>query len=271
MAATVIEGLALPDFVQYLLDHHSSPTTLIICSDRATFKHDLLEALTGPAPSSDDNNGSDNIHEARDQTNPPEISDEQAPASNHTATHPLLQQTLALLSASQTIKLSFCPTLSHLLAYLSFLSLQQPSASSNSFRTKSRTPILAILNPIRLHRTTTAFSAQGMNKTIAAAVETAYLLGRQLLITECGECIQRTTSRNGEHVEGRNESGVDEGNGLGSEESVPGVWDEEISILNVTTKSFGAGEKGWVGRTVTIKRIAERWCTFIKTRPPNPI
>ena len=39
-------------------------------------------------------------------------------------------------------------------------------------------------------------------------------------------------------------------------------WEEEVSILNVTTKSFGAGERGWVGRTVTVRAVVGRWCVF---------
>ena len=39
-------------------------------------------------------------------------------------------------------------------------------------------------------------------------------------------------------------------------------WDEEVSLLNVTTKSFGAGERGWVGRTVRVRAVVGRWCGF---------
>ena len=49
------------------------------------------------------------------------------------------------------------------------------------------------------------------------------------------------------------------------DEQPPGVtnpWDEEVSILNVTTKSFGVGERGWVGRTVKLRTVAARWCMF---------
>lgn len=40
-------------------------------------------------------------------------------------------------------------------------------------------------------------------------------------------------------------------------------WDEQLSILNVTTKTFGVGDRGWVGRTVSIRQVAERWCEFV--------
>lgn len=43
-------------------------------------------------------------------------------------------------------------------------------------------------------------------------------------------------------------------------------WDDEVSILNVTTKSFGAGERGWVGRTVKVRAVVGRWCVFQDAR-----
>lgn len=39
-------------------------------------------------------------------------------------------------------------------------------------------------------------------------------------------------------------------------------WDQQLSMLNVTTKTFGVGERGWVGRTVSVRQVAERWCEF---------
>lgn len=41
-------------------------------------------------------------------------------------------------------------------------------------------------------------------------------------------------------------------------------WDEHLSMLNVTTKTFGVGERGWVGRTVTVRQVAARWCRFVR-------
>lgn len=38
-------------------------------------------------------------------------------------------------------------------------------------------------------------------------------------------------------------------------------WDEDVPILNATTKRLGELS---VGRTVNIKSIAERWCFFEK-------
>ncbi|CAD0088995.1 unnamed protein product [Aureobasidium vineae] len=41
-------------------------------------------------------------------------------------------------------------------------------------------------------------------------------------------------------------------------------WDQDVSMLNITTKTFGTGERGWVGRTVRIRQVANRWCEFQK-------
>jgi hypothetical protein len=85
--------------------------------------------------------------------------------------------------------------------------------------------MLAILDPIQLHRPTSAFSAQGLNRTFAVAVEAARHLNVRLVVAE--------TDAN--------------------------AWSEELSMLNVTTKRLGELS---VGRTVTARAVAERWCTF---------
>jgi hypothetical protein len=42
------------------------------------------------------------------------------------------------------------------------------------------------------------------------------------------------------------------------------AWDQDLSMLNITTKTFGAGERAWVGRTVRIRQVAGRWFEFRK-------
>lgn len=114
-----------------------------------------------------------------------------------------------------------------------------------------------LLNPIGLHRKTTDFSGQGLSKTFAAAVEAAHRSGRHLIIAECLEGKEAAIPQ--EDIEQYEDGQEAEGRISNSD-----PWEEEVSILNVTTKSFGAGERGWVGRTVKIRRVAERWCHFEK-------
>lgn len=53
--------------------------------------------------------------------------------------------------------------------------------------------------------------------------------------------------------------------GGGAEEGGGGGvgWDERLALLNETIR-FGAGAegRGWAGRTVSCRRVAERWFAF---------
>ncbi|KXL42755.1 hypothetical protein M433DRAFT_30196, partial [Acidomyces richmondensis BFW] len=128
--------------------------------------------------------------------------------------------TLRILSTSKDVNLIFCPDITHLRALLARQTLipHQPDSIKEGRR------ILVILNLLQLHRPTSAFSVQGVNRTFSVAVEAAHHTNSRLVLAD--------------------------------------VWDEEVSILNVTTKSFRSSERGWVGRTVKLRTIAERWCIF---------
>lgn len=199
--------------------------------------------------------------------------------------HPLLSPTLHLLSSTRDITVAFCPELPHLHAYLSALlsrhqgpskdpstTLHPPTQAQNTSSSEPcKQPMLAILNPIALHKSTSAFSAQGLSKFFAAAVDTAYHLNRHLLIAECSSAVRsKRTDHHASDVEDETypiHRGPEIGDGQDDGEtrqSSASPWDEEVSILNVTTKSFGVGDRGWVGRTVSLRRMAERWCVFRK-------
>ena len=216
----VLETGSLPDFLQYLLTHHAPPSTLIVCTTKSAFLAALHQDSATTAPQE---------NTTSEETTITTTSSPQNPFSN---TLP----TLRLLSTSRTLKLAFCPDTTHLRAYLSSLPTKHRQTPSNAFlqipRLRAATPLLAILDPIALHRPTSAFSAQGLNRTFATAVEAAAAMGRKLVLCEVA---------NGEQD--------------GS------VWDEELSILNVTTKRLGEMS---VGRAVSARRVAGRWCTFQK-------
>jgi len=269
MEPVVLEDVNIVDFVQYILDCHASPTTLIVCSTREAFLQDLLVAIR----TSDGKSGTEiEFEHGEIATGDDERSElEQTPhhARRPPDVHPLLLPTLHLLSSSRTVDVAFCPDLTHLLAYLSVLLTRHATISdvpivsglhdSNSIRK----PLLAILNSIGFHRPTSSFSAQGLNRTIAAAVETAHQLNRRLVIAECIDESSHEAMHDEDGI-GVDHEGLEErdrADGTGASTSTS-VWDEEVSILNITTKTFGAGQRGWVGRTVTIRRVAERWCRF---------
>lgn len=216
----VLEAASLPDFLQYLLTHHAPPSTLIVCSTKSAFLAALHQDSATTAPQE---------NTTSEETTITTITAPSNPFSNAVPT-------LRLLSTSRTLKLAFCPETTHLRAYLSSLPTKHQQPSSNAFpqtpRLRTATPLLAILNPIALHRPTSAFSAQGLNRTFATAVDAAAAMGRKLVLCE---------------IAGGEQDGS--------------VWDEELSILNVTTKRLGEMS---VGRTVSARRVAERWCTFQK-------
>ena len=182
-------------------------------------------------------------------------------SSRPTRKHSWTTPTLRLLASCRTVKLAFCPEVAHLRAYLAAYacreSQQQDTEGQDTIGAKT-TRLLAVLNPIQLHRPTSAFSAQGLNRTLSIAVEAAYHTRSCLILAE---------------IPGHAENTPPEDVPMFGEEAASAAqpatnpWDEEVSILNVTTKSFGAGERGWVGRTVKIRAIAQRWCVFEKLTP----
>jgi hypothetical protein len=234
---TVLEGVDFLGFIQHVLDKHTGPSALIVCSTKDVFMESLQSALEASTPPREGE----------------EITAQQArPTSQKLAWQtPILR----LLASSRTVRLVFCPELTHLRAYLSTYAYRPAydRVAEAGHSTKAG-HLLAILNPIDIHRPTSAFSAQGINRTLAVAVEAAYRSESQLLLAECS--MGGTNSRPDEL------SLFGEEHPDASDAENPNPWDEEVSILNVTTKSFGAGERGWVGRTVKLRRIAGRWFRF---------
>lgn len=224
LSPTVVEVRHAREFLQHVLKKHAPPSTLIVCSSKA----DFLETLQ-PADASDDT--VDRENDGDEEQHPGEVL-----ATEHMNS---FAPTLRLLSTSRTAKLAFCPDITHLRAYLACLTTDNSAGSANehstdeTLRLPGAVPILAILNPLELHRPTSAFSAQGINRTLAVAVEAAHRNGQRLVLAET-------------HHE---------------------AWMEELSILNVANRRLGELA---VGRTVTARAVAERWCTFERHAPPDP-
>ena len=235
----VLEGISLLDFVQYVLDTHTRASTLIVCSAKDTFLRQLQDALSKPLPEQ---------HDDEDNTN--------EEVERNVQRRIWSIPTLRLLASSRTVKMVFCPDVTHLRAYLAthaYRTTMQSDVDSVTTSASSSTRLLAILNPISLHTPTSAFSAQGLNRLLAIAVEAAHHSKSRLILAECPT----------EDTNLPSEDPVNFDEELAPPQPPPASpWDEDLSILNVTTKSFGAGERGWVGRTVKIRSIAERWCTF---------
>jgi len=250
----VYHPTALIDFIQFVTQHAPAGAILVICETRQSFLLQLQNSILNKC------------HEP--EQNAPTT------AGEHPATtsiidpidHPLFARTLRLLAMSRKIKLLFCPSVAVFHAQIATLSSKE-SASA----TGGEPPMLAVLNLVRMHRSTASYSAQGLGKAIAAAVEAAWQTKHRLVLFEYPESIEAvsTISLN-DHSDPLDEpmdADTEEANQSPSREVIAPLpedpWLEQVQILNATTKTFGnVGNRGWMGKTVKIADIAARWCAF---------
>jgi hypothetical protein len=242
----IITDIRLSEFIQHVLSNDPQPVTLVVCATKERFTEQLLAACSDTQSTTIDEaqRPSDGDIAATEETTTPK-------------THFLLKPpSLLQLANSRNVKLVFCHDLTHFRACLATLAIPKPRLEPSTLveETNQQPSLLAILSPIDIHRFTTSFSAQGLNRTFALAVEAAHATRKHLVMVEFPECQHRGAERDVEGYELESEA-------VPATASVD-PWDEEVSILNVTTKSFGAGGRGWVGRTATIRRTVERWCVF---------
>ncbi|KAJ5636257.1 uncharacterized protein N7484_009570 [Penicillium longicatenatum] len=194
------------DLIQRLLDT-STKTNVIVCGTRSEFLVQLSAAI-------------------RLQRSEPDV----PPRMD------LLTKSIGLLAHSSKIRLTFCPSLESLRAYLAIMG---PIAVGNteSESDSSPRPLLAILDLVALHATTTEYAAQGLSRTFAAAVEAASRAEMDLLLCECVNAV--------------NPSSADWGGRL---------WDTQIPLLNGSVRIRDEGS--WGGHGVSVKQVAQRWFTF---------
>ena len=251
----VLEDINLESFIQYLLDKYAPSSTLIVCSSKEAFTQQLQTAVLDSIKCDHEEPPLEpHVEGESTATNAPtHISD--------TPPHRWTIPTLRLLASAQTLELAFCEDVTHLRAFLAAYPYRHGASGTTEIRVQFPTSprVLAILNPITLHRHTSNFSAQGLNRTFSVAVDAAHASGGKLLVAECGSISLQEDN-------GEVQRTMDDGIGHAPTREGEDVWDEAVSILNVATKNFGSGERGWVGRTVKLKAVAERWCAFDKWR-----
>ncbi|KAK1146020.1 hypothetical protein N8T08_003668 [Aspergillus melleus] len=196
------------DFLPYILDNKDTATLLIICSGRSEFLRRVFATV-------------------RVQT---------------LDSCPLFTKTLGLLSRSSRTKVSFCPTLEHLRAYLSVLHFNDVAGQDTVAVGEQQPcrPLLAILDPLALHHSTSEFSAQGLSRTLAAVVETAAREAADLVLCECQDVTRPDNS------------------GLT-------LWDAQVPLLNSSVRT-GRDESTWGGQSVPVRHIAQRWFEFSDPR-----
>ena len=219
--------------MQYILKSHAPPSTLIICSTKDAFLRQTKVALQGDA---------DQDHENR------------TAIPQHTWTTP----TLRLLASSRTVKVAFCPELPHLRAQPD--SIRIPRINGPRYSNATVHPTALNSHPSKNPKPNPASSAHFSILGSRSEPHPCYCCRRCVSYCEVDSSLAECPSS--QQTVPDEDTAID----LGSDDALAALpatsnpWDDEVSILNVTTKSFGAGERGWVGRTVKVRTIAERWC-----------
>ena len=221
--------LLCTDFMDFILRHHTPPTTLVICSTREAVLQELQANM-------------DNTHPRESTVDPNDESS--TDGTEKSLRHPLLVPTIHLIAKSRSVNLAFAPTLPHLRAYIATYATDASAESSSSAFTKpgSQFPMLAVWGLVNLHRSTAEHSAQGLSRSLAAAVETAKLNGQRLVLAE-------SAALTGE-VEYEGTSGIGD------------PWKEQVPLLSGSVR-FRVEDRNWAGRTVEVERVVRRWCRFV--------
>ncbi|PYI06379.1 hypothetical protein BO78DRAFT_397332 [Aspergillus sclerotiicarbonarius CBS 121057] len=200
------------DFLQHILNQDAPSTLLLVCSTRELFLEQLFAAS---------------------HMQPGEAAERRQ----------ILTKTIGLLSKSRRIKLVFCPTLEHLRAYLSVI--QSPGSLHNVSGDggQTRRPLMAILDPLALHIPTSEFSAQGLSRTFAIAVEVSSQAEMDLVLCESRDATDPADSGQGEVL-----------------------WYTQVPLLN---SSVRIGEESTsFRREVPVKRVMQRWFDFNENEHP---
>jgi hypothetical protein len=228
---TVLCPMTLPALLDFVLTSwpDSAPTTLIVCSGRDAFLQNLLHCVRKDG-------------ESRDAT----------------TLKRLMPSTLRNVMVRQHIKLVFCASVQELLAHLS--TYCPPSQGKQEGIAET----LILVGPLLLHAPTPSFSAQGLSRTFAAAVEAALRVGARLLLVEAPGMRQ-----SGHHDEDEDLELSLENEGGGRPHPLNSnldPWEQEVPILNDSARRFtsGSGERPWAGRTIKAGRVAARWFRFCK-------
>lgn len=116
--------------------------------------------------------------------------------------------------------------------------MQRELTSTTEEGSMRRPPsLMAILDPLALHIPTSEFSAQGLSRTLAAAVEVADRGGMDLVLCECTR---------------------DVGDAVGSGNM---FWQTQVPLLNSSVR-IGDESTSHRGGGVPVKRVVQRWFEF---------
>ncbi|EGR51336.1 uncharacterized protein TRIREDRAFT_104137 [Trichoderma reesei QM6a] len=220
------------ELLEYIIDHHRYPTTILIGWPKETFIQGLVEDITLQHLS---------LHQETAEQNQ---QDEKEQAVNVSSSlHPLERKSLLQTAVSRHIRLLFVPSMTHLRAYLGTFSasdsqIPPPPLSDldiSDSRCPTGTPLLLVYGFLELHRGGTEWSAQGIGTTAAYFIEAAARNSFRAAMAEPRGAKGLTT--------------LDE------------FLDEKIPILS----GSGVNSNGeYSGRTVPIRAVLSRWFKFTR-------
>ncbi|EFE42236.1 conserved hypothetical protein [Trichophyton verrucosum HKI 0517] len=238
------------EFTQHLLQSDASTVTLIVCSTREAFIEELYadiqaQSIVVPreqssSPAEEVQEESEHAENYRGENNEEEREEDEEEDSHEEErenNHWMLSNTLELLSRSERIRVVFCPAIEHLRAYLGG-SFRRRRAQDGQEGNKlcQGDAMLAIVNLVSLHSSTVEFSAQGLSRTAALAVEAAAREQVRLVLCECKSTLDG-----------------EDGRGYGS-----GIWDVQVPLLNSISV-----EEGLPGvKTIQVKQVIRKWFRF---------
>ena len=154
----------------------------------------------------------------------------------------LLTPNLNNLGLIRGISVVFTPTLSHLRAYIATGMLRSMDAKEGSDPS-----LITIYGLLDLHVGTSEFSAQGLSRTMALAVDTIVTANARLLIAECDR---------------KFEEDYTEDVSLPRHHNSTNPFAIEVPILN-RVAGYGRDDMAWVGKTVSVGRVWGRWCRLM--------
>ncbi|KAL9111074.1 MAG: hypothetical protein Q9227_004507 [Pyrenula ochraceoflavens] len=209
----------ITDLLNDLLHSEYSSIKLIVCTKRESFLTRILaSARTVTRHPIQRDDGSDSQNRG--------VNDNSA-----TKGEILFKTTLRSIAEASKIQIAYCPSIDSLRAYLSVMPIDQSANHSQQVKAQ---PLLVIADVVFLHSGTSEFSAQGLSRTFALAVEAAAKMRMPLLLSEIGD------PRHADDARGTR------------------LWRAEVPLLSDSVK-LRTNDTTWTRMPITVKRIAERW------------
>jgi hypothetical protein len=232
---------SISKLINDLLYHDSSKAMLIICSTKKFFLQQLIASISA-------RQGHGNVFRiGPDLQQSDDVLDVPIELSNEPSL--LLNQTIGLIARSRKIKALFCPSVDIIRAVLATLPIRYindfPLQSHPSENDKRGS--IVIIDLVALHYPTPEFSAQGLSRTFAIAIEAAAKMNAELLLCECGDAVDNQNVERGSRL-----------------------WDLHAPLLSGPSRNTD-GQSNWTGRHTSVKAIAQRWFVFDEGEDRNAL